>query len=65
VRGTTATDAGGNTLSSHADRDLELDVLEQQTEDEMVADVVVARHVGTVRRGGVKAARTDPAVLGS
>lgn len=57
------TNTRGSALSKHTHRDQELDFLEQQTEDEMVADVVAAQQAGTLRRGGVKATRTDPAVL--
>lgn len=57
------TDTRGRVLSSHAHDDPDLDFYEQQAEDEMVAEVVAARKARTLRRGGVNAARTDPASL--
>ena len=52
-----------NALFAHAHQDPDLDFYELQTEGEMVADVVAAGKVGTLRRGGVKATLTDPAAL--
>jgi len=48
---------------THAHDDPDLDYLEGQTGNEMVAEVAAARKAGTLRRGGVKATLTDPATL--
>jgi len=49
--------------STHAHSDPDLDYLEGQTGDEMVAEVAAAHKAGTLRRGGVSATLTDPATL--
>ena len=56
-------DAGTNPRSSQAREDPDPEFYEHQTEEEMIAEVVAARKVGTLRRGGVNAKRTDPAIL--
>jgi len=48
---------------THSHDDPDLDYLESQTGNEMVAEVAAARKAGTLRRGGVKATLTDPATL--
>ena len=55
--------AGTNPRSSQAHEDPDPDFYERQTEEAMLADVVAARKAGTLRRGGVNAKRTDPAML--
>lgn len=57
------TAARKESVSSHAHQDQDLDFYEHQTEEEMVAEVVAASKVGTLRRGGVKATHSDPAAL--
>jgi len=57
------TNAGKERHDTHAHDDPDLDYLESQTGNEMVAEVAAARKAGTLRRGGVKATLTDPATL--
>ncbi len=57
------TNARKDRHDTHAHDDPDLDYVEGQTGDEMVAEVVAARKAGTLRRGGVKATLTDPTTL--